>query len=112
MNLLDNFIEGLQLIRDKFLKDGESWLSTGYQAIFVCNIDWNKVTAEDVRKMCDLGFYPGDDEEDLGEVTDEQLKKVLDSLMNEIGEIELQKLTDEQWEVLKKSLSNSFKYCC
>ena len=57
--LMDEFIEGLQLIRNNFLRDAESGndVYAEHDMITVWTIDWNKVKAEDVRKLEKLGLF-------------------------------------------------------
>lgn len=109
--MLDKFIQGLQLIREKFLRDGDRGhdVCAEHDAITVWTIDWDKVTAEDIRKMDDLGFFPGMD----GDLCDvEDILADEDLPLPEGEYFDFSKITDEQWEVLKKYPENCFTYFC
>lgn len=109
--LMDEFIEGLQLIRNNFLKDVDHGndVYAEHDEITVWTIDWDKVKAEDVRKMEKLGFIPG---------TDGGFDNIEEFLADEglplpEGEyFDWEKVTDEQWEVLKNNVDDCFTYYC
>lgn len=67
-----------------------------HDIFYVCGIDMDKVTAEHVRKLAKLDFYPGADED----------YSIREEMFG--SDFEWETVTDEQWEQIKDSLTDCF----
>ena len=109
--MLDKFVEGLQLIKDNFLKDSDHNhdIYDEHDCITVWTVDWNKVTFEDVRKLKKFGFDPGCSDDEFVDIN-AFLKD--EGVMSEGEYFDWEKITEEQWEVLKNYVEDCFSYYC
>ena len=58
--------------------------------MYICDVDMSKIDAALVRKLDVLGFLPGSDDDD-------------------IGDVEFEHIDDEMWNDMKDEITNCFR---
>jgi hypothetical protein len=93
---MENLLKALEILRSLFVDpDCKRPTSCEHDMLYVGQVDYDKVTAEYVRQLAKLDFYPGSDADyhyikmELGDDFD-----IYD---------DYEKITDEQWQKLKDS---------
>lgn len=108
--MLTDFIKGLNLIKEKFLKDGkEGDVCAEHDMITVWGIDFSKMTEFHVRELVALGFLPGMDGDDN---PDEILDDAEVEYSHEGWGFQWENVNSEQWNALRPCLSECFTYYC
>ena len=99
---MEELIEALTFIKG-FMKDPYCKYPTAcdYKDFYVCGVDLERMTIEDVRKLSTFGFMAGSDE-DWG-LYEYYFGK----------DFAYEKMNDAQWDIVKRELSDcvhSFRY--
>lgn len=102
MRFFKEFIQGLHIL-EKYETDRTD-LGASHDKIYVCNVNIKAIPVEEIRKLAELGFYPGDDEEDRGEILQDEGFDI------EPDDFDIEKVTEEQWNCLKEIIDNDFYY--
>ena len=96
---MDELIEALQFIKQFMFDPTDRYFAQAEHDIwYIHGIDLEKMTAADVRKLCDYGFYPGMDDDYTSE---------------ELQNIGFEDITDIVWNKHKYDFSNclhSYRY--
>lgn len=107
--MLTKFIEGLQKIRDKFIIPGQSGdVCAEHDAITIWDVDLQRMTEFDVRELAELGFIPGTN----GDVDLEETLAEHDLELSEEEYFDWERVTNEQWNILREELSSCMTYFC
>ena len=61
---MKDLIKALTILQS-FLKNPDAKYPTAceHDVLYVCSIDFNKITANDIHTLSELGFFPGSDED-------------------------------------------------
>lgn len=99
---MKNFIEALQAILP-FMKNPDAYApcQCSHDVLYIWGVDFTRMKSEDVKKIVELGFYPGFEDCDFIEYCFE----------NE--DYDWKDLTDEIWDKMKCELSDclySYRY--
>lgn len=99
---MNDLIEALTIL-SKYLNDYSKKYPTvcEHDILYICGIKVSEVTVEDVRRLYDLGFIPGSDD-------DSYEWKMYNNEGNCIGDIEIDKIDQETWDKVKNNLSDCF----
>lgn len=86
---MNDLIEALTIIQ-KCLKNYNEKFPTAceHDILYVCGVDFNKVTVNMLHKLKELGFIPGSDDD---------------------GDIDLTDIDKETWNNMKGELTNCFR---
>jgi len=100
---MKDLIKALTILQS-FLKNPDTKYPTAceHDVLYVCSIDFNKITANDIHTLSELGFFPGSDED-----ADIFIKYNDDG--EYIGEIDLNTISEETWNSIKGDLTNCFR---
>ncbi len=98
---MKDLIEALLIIQ-KYLKNPDSKYPTSceHDTLYVCEVNLCDMSLEDVHKLYNLGFIPG---------SDDDYNIVKDTLGGEFAcECSYDSISQEQWDLLKNELTDSF----
>ena len=102
MRFFKEFIQGLHIL-EKY-ETAKTDLGTSHEAIHVWDVDIKSIPVEEIRQLAELGFYPGSDDENREDILrDNDYEGDLDGF-------DIEKITEEQWNILKEHISNDFYY--
>jgi hypothetical protein len=98
---MNDLIEALNIL-SKYLNDyGKKFpIACEHDILYVCGIKMDEVTVEDIHRLYDLGFMPGNDDDDYKELYDKE--------GNYVGEIDLETIDQLTWDMVKNKLSDCF----
>lgn len=102
MRFFKEFIQGLHIL-EKYETKGTD-LGASHDNIHIWDVDIKNIPAEDIRQLASLGFYPGSDDENREDI-------LLDNgYEGDLTYFDTEKITEEQWNILKEHISNDFYY--
>lgn len=99
---MKKLIEALQIIWKYMVNPDTNYpTSCEHDMLYVGKVDFNKIDGDTVRKLAELGFLPGlDDEYDI-------VEDILGHDFAITGDYT--KITDEQWDSIKDNLYGVFR---
>ena len=100
---MNDLIEALTIIQ-KCLENYNEKFPTAceHDVLYVCGVDFNKVTVDMLHKLNELGFIPGSDD-------DVDILIQYDDDGEHVGEIDFGKIDQETWDTIKDDLTNCFR---
>lgn len=100
---MEDLIKALTILKS-FLYDPDNKYPTAceHDVLYVCDVDFSKVTANDIHTLSELGFFPGSDE-------DSEIFIKYNKEGEYVGEIDLNTISDETWNSIKNDLTNCFR---
>lgn len=102
MRFFKEFIQGLHIL-EKYETE-KTDLATNHNIIYVLFVDIKSIPVEEIRQLASLGFYPGSDNENREDI-------LLDNgYEGDLIDFDTEKITNEQWNILKEHISNDFYY--
>ena len=102
MRFFKEFIQGLHIL-EKYETE-KTDLGASHEVIHVWDIDIKSIPVEEIRQLAELGFYPGSDDESREDILrDNDYEGDLDGF-------DIEKITEDQWDILKENISNDFYY--
>lgn len=95
---MNKLIEALQFLL-QFMKDPDEEFPTHceHDILYICGVDFSKMSLEDARKLDNYGFMVGDMEYDTYKYSNDA---------GEICDVDLDNMTEKQWEEFKENLSD------
>ena len=97
---MNDLIEALTIL-SKYLKKGKKFpTACEHDILYVCGINMDEVTVEDVHRLYDLGFIPGSDEDDYREIYDDE--------GNYVDDIDMRTIDQATWNRIKNNISDCF----
>ena len=98
-----DLIEAL-LILQSCLRDPETKWPTHceHDILYVCDVDFNKVTIEILHKLSELGFEPGSDD-------DADILNQYDEEGDYTNSIDFRTIDQETWDTIKDDLTDCFR---
>ena len=100
---MKDLIEALLIIQ-KYLIDPETELPTAceHDILYVCNVNFENITIEDLHRLAELGFFPGDGD------CDSNLICIYDENGDYDGDVDFKTISQEDWNSIKDEFST---YC-
>ena len=101
---MEDLIKALQILKKYLIDDynQEYPFSCEHDILYVCGIDMDAMTVEDVRELYKLGFIPGSDE-------DSEITAIYDEDGNYCGDIDFSEISQEDWDNMKFEITNCFR---
>lgn len=99
---MKDLIEALTIIQNCLLDPETKWpTSCEHDVLYVCEVDFDKVTVEILHQLAKLGFYPGSDDDAsiLIEYNDGEYD----------GELDFETIDEVTWDSIKYDLTNCFR---
>lgn len=100
---MKDLIAALLILQD-CLNDPENKWPTAceHDILYVCGVDFNKVTVDMLHQLAKFGFLPGSDE-------DIDIMVQYDEEGNYCGEIDFSTIDQETWDTIKDDLTDCFR---
>lgn len=101
---MEDLIKALQILK-KYLIDENNQkypCACEHDILYVCGIDMDAMTVEDVHELYKLGFIPGSDE-------DSEITAIYDEDGDYCGDVDFSEISQEDWDNMKFEITNCFR---
>ena len=100
---MKDLIEALKLLWPCLKDPNTKWpTSCEHEILYICGVDMNKVTVDDVHLLAIYGFIPGSDE-------DYRYTSIYNENDEYEGDIDFEHIDEETWNNIKYEITNCFR---